>query len=247
MPAITPTSYITFFLPKTTEGQQVLTATLKTAAVALACIPLLGAKIALICGGITFVSEIFFRGSPDNPQTNWFNTKSITIGAIGKKLFELFVGSLLISLGFGALRMVGILPLAAAGPVQRVVSEGMKKPLEFAFKAIIQAPIVEEILFRGFLQERLEDIGHFFSKTICPIPRKMVQKIANVAQAIFFGYCHIIGGQVIPAAKWLVMAVTGYVGYVCGEAKRKYDTLLIPMALHGINNAWACAGSFFQK
>ncbi len=92
---------------------------------------------------------------------------------------------------------------------------------------VFAAPIVEELIFRGFLLKG-------FSKT-------------------FMG---VHGAIIITSALWAVIhmqyemayiVAIFFIGIVFGYARIKTNSLFIPMIMHGFMNLWSMLGLFYEK
>jgi len=92
-----------------------------------------------------------------------------------------------------------------------------------AIVTVIMAPISEEIIFRGLTMEYLRRAGARFW-------------VANTVQALFFGIAHMN----------LVQGTYAFLlGLCCGYLWKRYKTILAPMFLHLIFNAYSTFGSPF--
>ncbi len=93
------------------------------------------------------------------------------------------------------------------------------------FQICILAPIVEEIFFRGFLQEKIRNIQVLLSGT------KSIDSTVNKVMRIFLqAYLFSIGHA---HYKLIVGLLGGYFGYL----KEKTSSLLTPIAAHAYFNA----------
>ncbi|MDP1608590.1 MAG: CPBP family glutamic-type intramembrane protease [Chlamydiales bacterium] len=202
----------------------------KVIAVAVATLLTFGSSWAFFAAGLTLFCETALHvGS----QHTWYDTRALSfenfIFGIGKE----YLGKLVIGVALIALGLV-VLP---TGPAQTKLAEmALAAPARFFFQAVVQAPICEEIFFRGFLQERFVDMAQLFDRHIHPLSNEFQHSIANLAQAVLFGLAHITGGQVAPGAKWLIAMSTGWSGYVFGSCKRENDELLLSTSLHSFGN-----------
>lgn len=99
--------------------------------------------------------------------------------------------------------------------------------LLFAFIGVIFAPIHEELLFRGFLQQSLykAEIPVWSQYTI---------------QAIAFAYLHLLG-DIFGGGSWdfivLHMISVGIFALCATWLKRRYKTVILPMIFHSLSNA----------
>jgi membrane protease YdiL (CAAX protease family) len=217
--------------PNITSGQAV-----KVTAVALASLLYFGPIWALALAGMTLCSELSLRS---NQESNWFNTHSFSVYKLVEDAWTNVEGRLVIVIAWVALITLG-LAIIPASPIQVKLAEmALETPLLFLFKAIVLAPICEEILFRGYLQERLEDSMNLFSRHIYTLPKDTEKNLASVGQAAIFGCAHITGGQVNDAVRWVVALSLGWTGFVWGQRKQEEDSLMLPMASHALNNTFA--------
>lgn len=205
---------------------------IKVASVALACLAMfslqlqcsfiLASKISFVCSTATFLSEKLKNNSAD-----WFtaiNTKELLPDLIKRLLlFPICTGLLYTSLGL---------------PVQVVAQKILFCDLRVIFIATVIAPVVEEILFRGFIQERIEDVSFLVGRYIHQIPVGTTEKIALATQAVFFGLSHLPGNQIIGSLfdKVIVFSTVTFSGYYYGMAKNKDQSLLPSIALHALQN-----------
>ena len=99
--------------------------------------------------------------------------------------------------------------------------------LLFIFLAIIFAPIHEELLFRGFLQQSLY-------KADIPVWSQYV------IQAVAFAYLHLLG-DIADGGSWdfivLHMISIGMFALCATWLKRQYKTVIICMIFHSLSNA----------
>ncbi|MFI5333932.1 MAG: CPBP family intramembrane glutamic endopeptidase [Chlamydiales bacterium] len=208
----------------------------KVAAVGLACLLFFGAQmccsltvtagVAATCSLITLLSETFLRRH--NPQNiNWLN-------------FDFEKSELMIHL---AIRLIA-LPLIAALmtacgilPLQAVAIEIMKGDADLILLVTLIAPLAEEILFRGFIQERLEDIASMASHYLYPLSNAATMQIAAVAQSLLFGAIHIIGNQVGQRSMAIVVfGATSLLGLILAQSKNEHASLLPAIAIHSSQN-----------
>jgi len=85
--------------------------------------------------------------------------------------------------------------------------------------AVIAAPIIEEVIFRGWMQPMM-------------VSRGMPALFAVLITALFFGLVHIFSGL-------QVMAYTFILGIALGAARLITGRVAAPMLAHMANNAWA--------
>jgi len=215
----------------------------KIAMVAIACLMLFGFQlscslmastaIAFTCSAITLLSETFLRKN-DPKNCNWlkhdFDKKQM--------MKEVALRLILVPIVLGVSIAMG------TAPMQNVVVQLMNGNVRMIFLATICAPIGEEILFRGFLQERIEDIITLLGRVIYPVS-KTVKKYASLfLQAVVFGLVHIPGKQVVETANKIRIFVSITVaGLWFGSRKNKDKSLLSPIAIHGSQNTGVVLGA----
>jgi membrane protease YdiL (CAAX protease family) len=96
---------------------------------------------------------------------------------------------------------------------------------------VVICPIVEEILFRGFLKEWLEIGCDQINRHIYAISKESQHHISNFAQAILFGAVHMMSKNKTENA--LIFASTGILGVIQGQWKRfEEGSLLTPIKQH---------------
>ncbi|MBX7067467.1 MAG: CPBP family intramembrane metalloprotease [Parachlamydiales bacterium] len=194
----------------------------KVVAVALASLALFVLQLSLSIGLallLTAVITVLTHFCPRN-DTDWFNTQ-FDLKTIGFLSGFLILKPLIIQAFFWALG-IPLPPIAQEGIAEMILSAPWKMiPL-----ASIVAPFSEEILFRGFLLERLEDL-------------QLGETLSMLGQSFIFGAVHlnksIQEGMQIP-----VFAVLSFMGYIFGRLKKEENSLLAPMAIHSANNIGAC-------
>lgn len=199
------------------------------AAAALASLALfvlqLGLSIGLALGltvTITVLTHIFAR-----PDTDWFNT-GFDVKTIGFVSGFLILRPLIVQAFCWALG-IPLPPIAQEGLAKMILEE----PWKMISIASIVAPFSEEILFRGFLLERLEDMG-------------LGNTMSNAVHALIFGAVHL-KSAIQDGMELFVLGILSFMGYVFGEIKREENSLLAPMAIHSANNIGACAYVLLSK
>lgn len=202
----------------------------KVIAVAVATLLTFGSSWAFFATGVALFCESTLHVGSEH---TWYDTRALSFENFFFGIGKEYLGKLVIAVVLTALGLV-VLP---AGPTQTKLAEmALAAPARFFFKAVVQAPICEEIFFRGFLQERFVDMAQLFDRHICPLSNEFQQRIANLAQSVLFGLAHITWGQVAPGAKWLIAISTGWSGYVFGSCKRENDELLFSTTMHSFSN-----------
>ncbi|NGX56658.1 MAG: hypothetical protein K1060chlam5_00901 [Candidatus Anoxychlamydiales bacterium] len=208
--------------------------TIKIIAVALSCIAFfalqmgfswaISVSIASVCCLTTLLSEKFLRTNHEK-EINWFSISNID----KKKLLTTIKIKLLITPVF-----IGLLTVLGLNFPQTIISLICEKNLEILLLVNLIAPIVEEIFFRGFIQERIEDITTFI---INPVFDSKIKFISTLATSIIFGFIHIIGSQVpTQIGKFFVFTSITSLGLTLGLSKNKDLSILSPISIHLANN-----------
>jgi len=139
---------------------------------------------------------------------------------------QLIMGVILKSLGVGINQV-------AIQYIKNAVGSPLKMIMVFTRVCVI-APLVEETIFRGFLQEKLQNLQAYV----------LGEKEANsylhrtirvVAQAIIFGICHYHPEQ--GSSNRAIMISTGLVGFCLGEVKEDHKNLWGSSFYHAYFNA----------
>lgn len=207
---------------------------LKVAAVALASFAfftlqrrLSMAQAGLIAGGLsslTWLSEVFLRQDPSYPRTtpNWFNTKSFH--SIELALLVCFAACVNLIAGM----IFSWLNISIGQYVQELIK---KRDPRILFVGPFVAPICEEILFRGFLKERLEDGCFLFSRFILPLSDDCIEGISNIGQAIIFGAAHVNAMQT-RLVNAFIFTATSLIGFGLGCKKYLEASLISCIGEH---------------
>lgn len=221
----------------------------KTTAVAVACILLFGAQLALpmatvahiafSCSVITFISEKYLR--TENEQNSWFNIHTVNVQAV--------VGQIAIMLTIQTIAGI-VLTLLNIAPPQTVAQLIAQRDIRIIVLATLVAPLAEEIFFRGFVMERIEDSITLFNRHVYTIYPPCVvlddqeshirsqirqSEICHLGQAIIFGAIHMRSSQ----TKWanaFIFGVTTWFGIVFSKVKECTGALIHPIIAHSIHN-----------
>lgn len=181
---------------------------------------------------ITHLSEKFLR-TEEHQKNDWFNT-SFDYKEIGFYSALLLLRPLIFQVVCWSLGIPLPIP-----PQTEVVSLILSQPWKMIPMVSIMAPITEEILFRGFLMERLEDAAQLLNRhTFVKLSQKTQDRVVNLIQAIVFGAVHL-GRKIQDGAQIPVFLILSLWGYVFGEAKQNQKTLFAPMIFHSANNSSA--------
>jgi membrane protease YdiL (CAAX protease family) len=192
-------------------------------------IPLAGAgACALGCASVTFFSEIFIRPSSSPTEGRWFDYKNVNFQKLKSLGIQLCIKQIAVGIIFTALGVT---------PFQHVAKLIATRNIRIIFLATLVAPITEEILFRGFLKERIEDVLYFTHRYVCSIKGETRDLISHLAQAVIFGAGHVTSAQT-RLANTVIFAGTTLVGLVCSFIKDKYKDSLIPsISVHAMLNS----------
>lgn len=121
------------------------------------------------------------------------------------------------------------------GPIQKEIISAMSENKKWFVIVNLIAPIVEEILFRGFFKEMIECGCILVDRHLCKITEDRQHIISNTVQALVFGWIHIQGENKVNDA--LVFFSTFMMGLIQGQ-RRRYEQgcLLTPIKLHMFQN-----------
>ncbi len=194
------------------------------------------AGLALSASVLTLLLE---KIQPKPKETNhWFECKKEKFGSDEKfreKMNQLDFISKMIKIqqiaGIAYLVYINFYGFAQKNVISRI-SENQLKMIPMA---ILIAPIVEEILFRGFLKEWIEVGCDLIDRHIYAISKESQHHISNIAQAILFGAGHMINEN--KAHNAVLFALLGIMGVIQGLWKRYEEgSLLTPIKMHIIQN-----------
>ncbi|HSX03719.1 MAG TPA: CPBP family intramembrane glutamic endopeptidase [Rhabdochlamydiaceae bacterium] len=123
----------------------------------------------------------------------------------------------------------------SSGGVQtavKIIINALQNPYYAAwviFRTAIVAPVIEEVVFRGFLQEKIRNIQLFiFGKGAADLTVHKTMRIA--LQALLFGLAHYRADQA--GINGFIVLFTGVSGTYNGYLKEKTSTLWCPIAEH---------------
>lgn len=107
--------------------------------------------------------------------------------------------------------------------------------LLFVFLGVVVAPIVEEIVFRGFLFNALRT--SFRSDTALRFFRhvELGDLAASLTSGLVFGLFHMNFMQ-FPALNWAALPIYTVTGMVLAESYRRSGSLYVPILVHAFNN-----------
>ena len=206
----------------------------KILAVAIASILLFGLQMALswpITFAITFalmgLTYLFERNRTETQD--WFQTdfdKRQLLALTSFLILKPFILQILFwSLG---------IPLPGIPQVElaRAIFE---HPWRMIPIATLSAPFAEEVLFRGFLLERLQDIAQFCSHYCIHLSKSVQDHLSNAVQAVIFGAIHLRRAVEEGMEMPLLLLLSG-MGFLFGLFKKEDNTLISPIAIHSANN-----------
>ena len=208
----------------------------KVMATALACILLFGVQFCFSCP-MTFLitcaitSVIFiFEQAIDREKTDWFNTEI-------RETLLVCVASILILKPLIIYAFCWALGLPLPGFAQERIKElFLNQPLRTILISCISAPFSEEILFRGVLEERLEDFGHLLNRyTALRVSQQVRDIFTGIAQGLIFGACHL-NRKIKEGMKTFVFFTISWMGGIFSVIKRNEKSLIPSITLHSTNN-----------
>lgn len=219
---MTPVQSTQFRLPLLNIEFELSAQKKKVMAVALASLALfvlqLGLSLSLALGLSALITLLtHLKPRPDN---DWFNTQ-FDHKKIGFLATFLILRPFIIQIFFWALG-IPLPPIAQEGIAKMILSE----PWKMVALASVVAPFSEEILFRGFLLERLEDLH-------------LSARASDIAQSLIFGVVHL-NKAIESGMEILVMLMLSFMGHLFARFKQEENTLIAPMAIHSANNLGAC-------
>lgn len=146
-------------------------------------------------------------------QTVYFHTRRLTPACFGWLILLGFAVQHTTSLIMMAIN--ALMPSAMNEYTEMIDSSGVSQySLLWAVATLILPPIVEEVIFRGLILQYLGRAGAGFL-------------VANLIQAVLFGIFHMN----------LVQGIyTALLGFLLGYLAYRYDSILVPMAMHAIYN-----------
>lgn len=200
----------------------------KTILTGAAVFILFGTQIAVITMIANLAIAMIFPKAMDNA---WFNTKNAYKHITSETNKRLYFYQ---AIAFGLSALVKREQNAKQVVIQ-VLIQSLANPWRLAallFRICTVAPIIEEIIFRGFIQEKIRDIQAYITQGN---HNTTVQKTIRIfLQAILFGLCHYHVAQGIDNVA--IILATTLLGYLFGTLKEKSQDLWSSMAIHGTHN-----------
>lgn len=96
------------------------------------------------------------------------------------------------------------------------------QPIAMFIQAVIFAPLLEELLFRGIIFRTLREKSKVY---------------AHVISSLLFGFLHVYAGLFAGDMTQLIhMLPYALMGFAFGYAYEKKGTIFVPIIIHGLNN-----------
>jgi membrane protease YdiL (CAAX protease family) len=199
-----------------------------------------GCGMALTASTLTLFSEKVIRPlNPEFTSSNWINTE-INKAELNEFIYKrLIYGTLFTTIVFGRI----------FSPLQAVACAIQAMNLKLVLLATVIAPVTEEILFRGFLQERIEDILIVTNHFVIEIKTEKIKLLASYTSSFLFGAAHIVGNQVVSlASKIAILALITFRGKFLSNQKNQNNGSLLPsIAAHMAHNTSFTCGLILAK
>lgn len=201
-------------------------------AIQIGCSWTIAFKVSFICSTITLLSEIFLRDH-HKQKSNWqTDTDSV------KRLMTLTAHHVL-----GVIASVALVTALGIMPAQAVTIAILSGNMKLIGLVTLVAPFTEEILFRGFIQERLEDVVTLVGRYIHPLPKNAKTYFATSIQSLLFGAIHITGGQIVKKSMRIIVFIqVTLAGLLQTYIKNRYDSLFVPVVTHSAHNTGIVLG-----
>jgi hypothetical protein len=189
------------------------------------------ARAALVFSSVTLLSEIGWR-TQDTKSCDWFSYSQLETKRIVQRIAKRL---LMIPLLVGVTLALGILPLPSA------IGAILAGNSNVFFLSTVITPIAEEILFRGFLHERIEDLTLLASHWMTRETRMKV----NTAITALVCATFLVAGK--PNTKLFVKAFTfgraTFSAWRSVKTKQKDQSLLSPMINNSTKNIGKILGA----
>jgi uncharacterized protein len=176
--------------------------------------------------GLQLVFTVFIMSSLSNENVEKWSW-SIRFQEIVKFVFFIYIALIAIN------GLISQFTAQSTSDNQLLIMEVFKEaPLYIVFVAVIFAPIVEEILFRGIIYRTLR-----FYK---------FKYIALIVSSFLFGVLHVYESILVARYEdlWFILVYMA-IGWFMGVIYEKSGDILAPIALHMIYNAIAVLTLFF--
>lgn len=123
------------------------------------------------------------------------------------------------------------------GYLQKIAEKILSCDFQTIAISIGIAPITEEIIFRGFLEERLEDAFELYSKYVFQLGQDVKTECSRIISSIAFGILHILGDQTQSLKNAIIVLFdTTLFGYLGSVLKQSHKSLITPIFCHSLNN-----------
>lgn len=121
----------------------------------------------------------------------------------------------------------------------------------FVFTNVALVPFMEEVLFRGLIQDGIEDLGILYSHHIAELNDKTPRRVSCRTQAILYGIWAMIRKRAFEdyyGSSYLGLLrvfITGVgVGLELGGCRGRDETLLPPFGIHATQNGGILLGFY---
>lgn len=136
--------------------------------------------------------------------------------------------------------------------VTRHIFNETKLPPTFVFVAVIAAPLIEELVFRGFIQRGIRVIqegwDHFIAQRAPAAQDLEMQRIFRVKlTSLLFAAAHLTNSHssLVGKVAQFTACYYGSLGY--GYISEKYKTLSLPIFAHGMGNLAVCCAMAYPQ
>ena len=204
-----------------------------------ACVyAIFGVQVAAIC----IIAELIFSAFRLIPKDQWFSREYFFQHT--KVAFGIYYPMFKIHLICGII--VKALRLEPKQQVAKVIKNAFSQRFWVGAKmfaiATLIGPIFEEIIFRGFLQEKIK----LFQAHILKVDENSsLQKTMRVfLQAVIFGLCHWHRLHTLSLNVFFII-ILSIGGMALGEIKEQQNSLVGSMAFHSIHNTCVTTRLFF--
>lgn len=183
-------------------------------------------KLSFFTGATTYIGEKIF---PKNYTEDWLKKSFDTACKVTLVVLLYYFSDFLHTI---------LLPIEKNGSfLQKVSEEIAKRDLFTLALSVFIAPITEEILFRGYLEERTHDVLSLISRYIYPMSQNIRSEITRLFSSTAFGLMHITSSQVEGVKRKIVVFFdTALSGYFSSLMKQNHNQLITSITVHCINN-----------
>jgi membrane protease YdiL (CAAX protease family) len=172
---------------------------------------------------------IFEKTSSGEYSKNWLKNSFSTACKVTLVVLLYYLSDLL---------HLGLLPLETSGLfLQKIAEQIANYDLKMMTLSCLIAPITEEVLFRGYIEERVLDLLSLVSKHIVTMSLHMQEEIARLLSSSLFGFLHITDSQTQGIKNKIVVFLdVAKFGYLNSLIKKSHDQLITPIFTHCLNN-----------